>query len=149
MKSKISDNKCYDIDTNIQNDIITESAPSELRHATTNKSNHKNISKNEIDENINNDNINKSMVNNISSNSGNENGNKNNSNNKKGNCINSNEANSNSNNNNNSSSKENNISSSNINSKTRKTAFIMGDSMVKNLMGIYLLALSVTNILWK
>ena len=149
MKSKISDNKCHDIDTNIQNDIITESALSELRHATTNKSNHKNISKNEIDENINNDNINKSMVNNISSNSGNENGNKNNSNNKKGNCINSNEANSNSNNNNNNSSKENNISSSNINSKTRKTAFIIGDSMVKNLMGIYLLALSVTNILWK
>ena len=32
MKSKISDNKCHNIDTNNQNDKIPESAPSELRH---------------------------------------------------------------------------------------------------------------------
>ena len=43
-----------------------------------------------------------------------------------------------SNNNNNSSSKENNINSSNINGETRKTAFIIGDSMVKKIDG-YLL----------
>ena len=47
-----------------------------------------------------------------------------------------------SNNNSNSTSNEN-----NINSKTRKTAFIIGDSMVKRLMGIYLLDLSITGIL--
>ena len=47
MKSKISDNKCHNIDTNNQNDKIPESAPSELRHTTTNENNHKNISKNE------------------------------------------------------------------------------------------------------
>ena len=46
-----------------------------------------------------------------------------------------NEDNSISNNNNNSSSKENNINSSNINSKTRKTAFIIGDSIVKKIYG--------------
>ena len=121
---------------------------------------------------INNDNINNSMANNINSNSGNKNNNKNNSSNNKENCINSNEGNSNSNNNNNSSSKENNISSSNINSKIninninnnrkenninsnggnnittnkqkqiRKTAFIIGDSMVKKIDG-YLLTRSV------
>ena len=193
MKSKISDNKCHNIDTNNQNDKILESAPSELRHTTTNKNNNKNISKNESDEKINNDNINNSMANNINF------GNKN-----KGNCINSNEGNSNnnnnnkssskennmsssninskinikninnnskennmnsnggdnstnskqkqasnsnnsiSNNNNNSNSKENNISSSNINSKTRKTAFIIGDSIVKKIDG-YLLTSSINH----
>ena len=100
--------------------------------------------------------------------------NKNNSNNNKGNYINSNEGNSNSNSNNNSSSKENNINSSNINSKiniiniknnskenninsngghnittnkqkqTRKTAFIIGNSMVKKIDG-YLLTGSVSH----
>ena len=114
------------------------------------------------------------MTNNINSNSGNENNNKNNSNNNKGNCINSNGSNSNSDSNNNSSSKENNINSSNINSKintnninnnskenninsnggditntnkqeqTRKTAFIIGDSMVKKNDG-YLLTSSVNH----
>ena len=94
---------------------------------------------------INNDNINNnSMANNINSTGGNENNNKNNSNNNKGNCIDSNEGNSNSNNNNNSSSKENNINSSNINSKTRKTAFIIGDSMVKKIDG-YLLTSSINH----
>ena len=204
MKSKISDNKCHNINTNNQNDKIPESAPSELRYTTTNKNNHKNISKNEIDEKINNDNINNSMANNINSNSGNENNNKNNGNKNKGNCIDSNEGNGNSNNNdnssskennmnsnninsktkiksiknnskenninsdggdnstsnkqkqasnednsssnnnNNSSSKENNINSSNINSKTRKTAFIIGDSMVKKIDG-YLLTSSINH----
>ena len=117
MKSKISDNKCHNIATNNQNDKIPESAPSELRHTTTNKNNHKNIGKNETDEKINNDNTNNSMANNINFDSGSKNNNKNNGNKNKGNCINSNEGNSNSNNNNNSSSKENNMSSSNINSK--------------------------------
>ena len=117
MKSKISDNKCHNIDTNNQNDKIPESAPSELRHTTTNKNNHKNISKNETDEKINNDNINNSMTNNINFGSRSENNNKNNGNKNKGNCIDSNEGNSNSNNNNNSSSKENNMYSTNINSK--------------------------------
>ena len=198
MKSKISDNKCHNIDTNNQNDKIPESAPSELRHTTTNKNNHKNISKNENDEKIN-ENINNSMANNINFDSASEN-NKNNGNKNKGNCINSNEGNSNnnnnssskernmsssninskiniknindnskennmnsnggdnstnskqkqasnntnsiSNNNNNGNSKENNISSSNINSKTRKTAFIIGDSMVKKIDG-YLLTSSI------
>ena len=114
------------------------------------------------------------MTSNINSNSGNENNNKNSSNNNKGNCNNSNGSNSNSNNNNNSSSKENNINSSNINSKiktnninnnskenninsnggdntnaskqkqTRKTAFIIGDSMVKKIDG-YLLTSSVNH----
>ena len=202
MKPKISDNKCHNIDTNNQNDKIPESAPSELRHTTTNKNNHKNISKNENDEKIN-ENINNSMANNINFDSGSEN-NKNNGNKNKGNCINSNEGNSNSNNNNNSSSKENNMSSSNINSKinikninnnskennmnsnggdnstnskqkqasnnnnsisnnnnnssskenninssninskTRKTAFIIGDSMVKKIDG-YLLTSSINH----
>ena len=200
MKSKMSDNKCHNIDTNNQNDKIPESAPSELRHTTTNKNNHKNISKNENDEKIN-ENINSSMANNINFDSGNEN-NKNNGNKNKGNCINSNEGNSNnnnnssskernmsssninskiniknindnskennmnsnggdnstnskqkqasndtnsiSNNNNNGNSKENNISRSNINSKTRKTAFIIGDSMVKKIDG-YLLTSSINH----
>ena len=117
MKSKISDNKCHNIDTNNQNDKIPESAPSELRHTTINKNNHKNNTKNEIDEKINNDNTNNSMANNINFDSGSENNNKNNGNKNKGNCIKGNEGNSNNNNNNNSSSKENNMSSSNINSK--------------------------------
>ena len=138
-----------------------------------NNYNHKNISKNDIDEKINNDNINNSMANNINFNSGNENNNKNNSNNNKENCINSNGGNRNGNNNN-SSSKENNVNSSNINSKiniinsnndsnkdninsngdgnittnkqkeNRKTAFIIGDSMVKKIDG-YLLASSVNH----
>ena len=191
MKSKISDYKCHNIDTNKQNYKIPESAPSEQSNTTANTNrnnkensinkdkinknnnyNHKNISKNDIDKKINNDNINNSMANNINSNSVNKNNNKNNSNNNKENCINSNEGNSNSNNNNNSSSKENNISSSNISSKininninnnrkenninsnggnnitinkqkqTRKTAFIIGDSMVKKIDG-YLLTRSV------
>ena len=201
MKSKISDNKCHNIDTNNQNDKIPESAPSELRHTTTNKNNHKNISKNETDEKINNDNINNSMANNINFDSGSENNNKNKGNKNKGNCIDSNEGNSNSNNNNNSSSKENNmnssnidrkiniknnskenninsngsdnstnnkqkqasnednsssnnnnngsskgnnIKSSNVNSKTRKTAFIIGDSMVKKI-DEYLLTSSINH----
>ena len=174
MKSIISDNKCHNIDTNNQNDKIPESAPSERMYTITNMNknnkknsinkinnnnsyNHKNTSKNDIDEKINNDNINNSMANNISCNSGKENNNENNSNNNTGNCINSNEGNSNSKNNNNSSSKENNVNSSNINSKiniinsnndnnednintnkqkqTRKTAFIIGDSMVKKIDG--------------
>ena len=115
MKLKISYNKCHNINTNNQNDKIQESAPSELRHTTTNKNNHKNISKNETDEKINNGNINNSMASNINFDSGSESNNKNNGNKNKGNCINSNQGNS--NNNNNSSSKENNMSSSNINSK--------------------------------
>ena len=56
----------------------------------------------------------------------------------------SNEGNSISNNNNNSSSKENNINSSSNNSKTRKTAFIIGDSMVKKIDG-YLLTGSINH----
>ena len=56
----------------------------------------------------------------------------------------SNEDNSISNNNNNNSSKENNISSSNINSKTRKTAFIIEDGMVKKING-YLLTSSINH----
>ena len=105
--------------------------------------------------------------------SGNENNNKKNSDNRKGNCNNSNESNSNSNNNN-SCSKESNINSSNINNKintnninsnskendinsngadntntnkqkqTRKTAFIIGDSMVKKI-DAYLLSSSVNH----
>ena len=108
---------------------------------------------------INNDNINNSMANNINSNSRNESNNKNNSNYNKGNRINSNESNSNSNNNNSSSkensssniiskiknninnnAKENNISSNGDNNitinkqkETRKTAFIIGGSMVKKI----------------
>ena len=191
IKSKISDSECHNVDANNQNDKIPESVPSELRYTTTNINknnkknsinkinnnnnyNHKNISKNDISEKINNDNINNSLTNNINSNSGNENNNKNNSNNNKENCINSNGSNSNSNNNNNSSSKENNINSSNINSKintnninnnskentinsnvgdntntnkqkqTRKTAFIIGDSIVKKIDG-YLLKSSVNH----
>ena len=200
MKSKISDNKCHNIDTNNQNDKVPESATSELRHTATNKNNRKNISKNESDEKINNDNINNIMANNINFDSGSEN-NKNNGNKNKGNCINTNEVNSNNNNkssskennmsssninskiniknmnnnskennmssngrdnstnskqkqasnnnnsisnNNNSNSKENNISSSNINNKTRKTAFIIGDSMVKKIDG-YLLTSSINH----
>ena len=189
MKSKISDNKCHIIDTNNQNGKIPESAPLERRYTTTNinknnkknsinkinnnnNCNHKNISKNDIEEKINNDNINNSMANNINSNGGNENNSKIDSNNNKGNCINSNEGNSNSNNN--SSSKENNINSSNISSKikvsninnnskenninsnggnnittnkqkqTRKAAFAIGDSMVKKIDG-YLLTSSVNH----
>ena len=204
MKSKISDNKCHNIDTNNQSDKIAELAPSELRYTTTNKNNHKDINKNEIDEKISNDNINNSMANNINSNSGNKNNNKNNGNKNKGSCIDSNEGNGNSNNNDNSSSKENNMNSnnmnskkniksiknnskenninsnggdsstsnkqkqasnednsssnnnnsssskensinnSNINSKTRKTAFIIGDSMVKKIDG-YLLTSSINH----
>ena len=46
MKSKISDNKCHNIDLNNQNDKIQESAPSELRYTTTNIKNKKdNINK--------------------------------------------------------------------------------------------------------
>ena len=97
MKSKISDNKCHNIniDTNNQNDKIPEAAPSELRHTTINKNNHKNISKNETIEKIYNDNINKSMANNINFNTGSENNNKNNGNKNKRNCIDSDEGNSN------------------------------------------------------
>ena len=83
MKSKISDNKCHNIDTNNQNDKIPESAPSEPRHTTTNK----NICTNETDEKINNDNINNSMANNINFDSGSENNNTNNGNKNIGNCI--------------------------------------------------------------
>ena len=186
MKSKISGNKCHNIDANNQNDQndkIPESAPSELRHTTTNINknskknsinkinsnnnyNHKKVSKNDINEKINNDNINNNMANNINSNTGNETT-------TRENYINSNEGSRNSNSNNNSSSKENNINNSNINSKiniiniknnskenninsngghnittnkqkqTRKTAFIIGDSMVKKIDG-YLLTSSVS-----
>ena len=51
MKSKISDNKCHNIDTDNQNDKIPESAPSGLRHTITSENNHKNISKNGTDKN--------------------------------------------------------------------------------------------------
>ena len=74
------------------------------------------------------------MVNNINSNSENENNNTNNSNKNKGNCIDSNGVN----------SKENNINSSNINSETRKTAFIIGDSMVKKI-DLYLFTSSISH----
>ena len=47
-------------------------------------------------------------------------------------------------NNNNSNSKKNNINSSNINSKTRKTALIIGDSMVKKING-YLFTSSINH----
>ena len=186
MKSKISGNKCHNIDANNQNDQndkIPVSAPSELRYTTTNINknskknsinkinsnnnyNHKKVSKNDINEKINNDNINNNMANNINSNTGNETT-------TRENYINSNEGSRNSNSNNNSSSKENNINNSNINSKiniiniknnskenninsngghnittnkqkqTRKTAFIIGDSMVKKIDG-YLLTSSVS-----
>ena len=186
MKSKISGNKYHNIDANNQNDQndkIPESAPSELRYTTTNINknskknsinkinsnnnyNHKKVSKNDINEKINNDNINNNMANNINSNTGNETT-------TRENYINSNEGSRNSNSNNNSSSKENNINNSNINSKiniiniknnskenninsngghnittnkqkqTRKTAFIIGDSMVKKIDG-YLLTSSVS-----
>ena len=79
------------------------------------------------------------MANNINSDRGSKNIKKNNGTKNKGNCIDSNEGNGNSNNNNNSSSKEN-----NINSKTRKTAFIIGDSMVKKIDG-YLLTSSINH----
>ena len=80
MKSKISDNERHNVDTNNQNDKIPESASSELRYTTTNINNrknsinkinnnnnyrHKNISKNDISEKINNYNINNSMTSNI------------------------------------------------------------------------------------
>ena len=50
MKSKISDKKCHNIDTNNKNEKILESAPSKLRYTTTNKNNHKNIRANNIDK---------------------------------------------------------------------------------------------------
>ena len=94
MKSKISDNKCHNIDLNNQNDKIQESAPSELRYTTTNIIKNKKDNINKINNNnnynqkisakriltkkINNDNINNSMGNNINPNSWNESNNKNN-----------------------------------------------------------------------
>ena len=95
MKSKISDNKCHNINTNNQNDKIPGSAPSELRYTTTNiNKNNKKNNINKINNNnnynqkisakriltkkINNDNINNSMANNINPNSWNESNNKNN-----------------------------------------------------------------------
>ena len=94
MKSKISDSKCHNIDTNNQNDKIPGSAPSELRYTTTNinKNNKKNninkinnnndynqkIAKRILTKKINNGNINNSMANNINSNSRNESNNKSN-----------------------------------------------------------------------
>ena len=181
MKSKISDNKYHNIDTNNHNDKTPESAPSNIgipqpiltkttrkisiRSTTTITTTTKTSAKMILTKKINYDNINNSMANSINSNSGNEKNNKNNSNNNKGNCINSNEGNN--NNNSNSSSKENNINrnnnninnnskENNINSnggdnittnkqkQTRKTAFIIGDSMVKKIDG-YLLTSSVNH----
>ena len=53
MKSKISDNECHNVDTNNQNDKIPESAPSELRHTTTNiNKNNKKNSINKINKTI-------------------------------------------------------------------------------------------------
>ena len=92
----------------------------------------KNMSSGNISRKINIKNINNnSRENNINSNGGD-----NSTNNKQKQA--SNDKNSTSNNNNNSSSKESNINSSNINSKTRKTVFIIGDSMVKNFDGCLL-----------
>ena len=89
------------------------------------------MSSSNINRKINIKNINSnSKVNNINSNGGN-----NITNSKQKQASNNN--NSISNNNNNSSSKENNINSSNINSKTRKTPFIIGDSMVKKIDGYF------------
>ena len=95
--------------------------------------NNKSISK---ENNMNNSNINskiniKNINNNRKENNIYSNGGDNRTNNKQKQA--SNDNNSISNDNNNSNSKENNINSSNINSKTRKTAFIIGDSMVKKI----------------
>ena len=136
MKSKMSDNKCHNIDTYKQNDKIPDSASSELRYTRTNinKSNkknsinkisnnnynHENVSKNDIDEKINNDNINNRMANNTNSNGENEkNKNNSNSNRKQEETVSTvgNEGNSSSNNNNNSINKENITNSSNSNNK--------------------------------
>ena len=54
MKSKISDNKCHNIDLNNQNDKIQESAPSELRYTTTNIIKNKKDNINKINNNNNN-----------------------------------------------------------------------------------------------
>ena len=53
MKSKISDNKCHNIDLNNQNDKIQESAPSELRYTTTNIIKNKKDNINKINNNNN------------------------------------------------------------------------------------------------
>ena len=82
------------------------------------------------------------IKNNSKENNINSNGSDNSTNNKQKQA--SNEDNSSSNNNNNGSSKENNIKSSNVNSKTRKTAFIIGDSMVKKI-DEYLLTSSINH----
>ena len=117
------------------------------------------INSNEGNSNSNNNNNSSSKENNMSSSSINSKINIENNNSKENNINNnvgdnstnskqkqaSNNNNSVSNNSNNSSSKENNIDSSNINSKTRKTAFIMGDSMVKKTDG-YLLTSSINHI---
>ena len=106
--------------------------------------NNKSISK---ENNMNNSNINskiniKNINNNRKENNIYSNGGDNRTNNKQKQA--SNDNNSISNDNNNSNSKENNINSSNINSKTRKTAFIIGDSMVKKIDG-YLLTSSINH----
>ena len=59
MKSKISDNKCHNINTNNQNDKIPGSAPSELRYTTTNIN--KNNKKNNINKINNNNNYNQKI----------------------------------------------------------------------------------------
>ena len=82
------------------------------------------------------------IKNNSKENNINSNGSDNSTNNKQKQA--SNEDNSSSNNNNNGSSKENNIKSSNVNSKTRKAAFIIGDSMVKKI-DEYLLTSSINH----
>ena len=53
MKSKISDNKCHNINTNNQNDKIPGSAPSELRYTTTNINKNKKNNINKINNNNN------------------------------------------------------------------------------------------------
>ena len=59
MKSKISDNKCHNINTKNQNDKIPGSAPSELRYTTTNIN--KNNKKNNINKINNNNNYNQKI----------------------------------------------------------------------------------------
>ena len=109
--------------------VIRPTAAVNNNNNSSNKEN--NINRSNIISKINIKNIdNNSKENNISSNGGN---NSTNNKRKQANY----EDNSISNNNNNSCSKENNINSSNIHSKTRNTAFIIGESIVKQLMGIY------------
>ena len=123
---------------NIGNCIDSNEGNSNSNNNNNSGSKENNMNSSNINSKINVKNINNnSKENNISSNGGD-----NSTNNKQKQA--SNDDNSISNNNNNSSSKENNINSSNINSKTRKTAFIIGDSMVKKIDG-YLLTSSINH----